>query len=554
MLMLLNAGTSMDDDAVETHWNSALWYLVGVALYLALLAIEWALRRDWPERLALRRTELALVAYARAVEAAENPARPLAALPYSPTTADPVTTARRRIFDTIALARTVLGSSRWRRRGLALLAQAEDTTAHVTAVRFLGRCGTGSGGTGSGGGTGLLGTGERPGPLVQIAEGAADRARTLTRSMLPAPTQPGAPTKPDTLPLAATAPAAQSQRPLWHRLRHPGHDALMQGVRLAACLAAAGWVHVLLGTPHSYWVVVAVALIMKPDVGSVYARALQRSLGVIGGVGVGWLIFELVPKGWWHVVVIALLTALMPWAKGRGYIWQAVIFTPVVLVFTNLVLPGTAPDDYGPERLEATALGAAIVVVLGFAIWPRSRHHRIGTLATAARTRLAALAQQEGDDAAATHAARVASEQATRALRDQLARGLSEPASIAVQAAAWTPSAAVLERLVELTTAVQRLPRSAERDEALTGLARLVTPSGAEAPESSAASEPAPVPAPGAASAEGWLRPTASVTPRPEDPARSVLRALGVLGSMLETIEPAAGGPGGPGRPGVPAR
>jgi uncharacterized membrane protein YccC len=54
-------------------------------------------------------------------------------------------------------------------------------------------------------------------------------------------------------------------------------------LRLMACMGVAGLVSEVLPLQRSYWVPLTVAIVLKPDYGSVFARALQRGIGTVVG-------------------------------------------------------------------------------------------------------------------------------------------------------------------------------------------------------------------------------------------------------------------------------
>ena len=58
-------------------------------------------------------------------------------------------------------------------------------------------------------------------------------------------------------------------------------------IRLMACVGVAAVASEVLPLQRSYWVVLTVAIVVKPDDGSVFARALQRGIGTIDGRGAG---------------------------------------------------------------------------------------------------------------------------------------------------------------------------------------------------------------------------------------------------------------------------
>jgi Fusaric acid resistance protein-like/FUSC-like inner membrane protein yccS len=68
-------------------------------------------------------------------------------------------------------------------------------------------------------------------------------------------------------------------------------------IRLMICIGVAAATSEVLPLQRSYWVVLTVAIVLKPDYGSVFARALQRGIGTIVGAVVGAVILAVVPYG-----------------------------------------------------------------------------------------------------------------------------------------------------------------------------------------------------------------------------------------------------------------
>jgi len=69
-------------------------------------------------------------------------------------------------------------------------------------------------------------------------------------------------------------------------------------LRLMACMGAAGLVSEVLPLQRSYWVPLTVAIVFKPDYGSVFARALQRGIGTVVGAVAGAALLVLVHGAW----------------------------------------------------------------------------------------------------------------------------------------------------------------------------------------------------------------------------------------------------------------
>ena len=87
---------------------------------------------------------------------------------------------------------------------------------------------------------------------------------------------------------------------------------------------------------RSYWVPLTVAIILKPDYGSVFARALQRGIGTVVGAVAGAVLLVLV-HGEWLLLPFAVLAALLPYGRSRNYGLLATFLTPLVVVLIDLL-------------------------------------------------------------------------------------------------------------------------------------------------------------------------------------------------------------------------
>ena len=140
-------------------------------------------------------------------------------------------------------------------------------------------------------------------------------------------------------------------------------------VRLMACMGVAGLVSEVLPLQRSYWVPLTVAIVLKPDYGSVFARALQRGIGTVVGAVAGAVLLVLV-HGAWLLIPFAVLAALLPYGRSRNYGLLATFLTPLVVVLIDLLNPGGW--RLAEDRLIDTLIGCAIVLVIGYAPWPMS--------------------------------------------------------------------------------------------------------------------------------------------------------------------------------------
>ncbi len=80
---------------------------------------------------------------------------------------------------------------------------------------------------------------------------------------------------------------------------------------------------------HSYWILLTVALVLKPDLASVFSRSLQRGFGTAVGLLIGWSVMVLAPSLFILLMVFAALSAAIPYAVRRNYAWFSVIVMPL---------------------------------------------------------------------------------------------------------------------------------------------------------------------------------------------------------------------------------
>ncbi len=191
------------------------------------------------------------------------------------------------------------------------------------------------------------------------------------------------------LPSAETAPAGLRSR-VRERALHlldqlvGGWIAWTFSIRLMLCTGVAAVITQVVPLQRSYWVVLTVAIILKPDYGSVFARAVQRGLGTVAGAVLGAAILAVVPFGPRLLIPFGVLAALLPYGKSRNFGLSATFLTPLVVLLIDL-------QDAGGWRLAAdrlvdTLIACVVVLLVGYAPWPSSwQAHLPGKLADALR-------------------------------------------------------------------------------------------------------------------------------------------------------------------------
>ncbi len=253
---------------------------------------------------------------------------------------------------------------------------------------------------------------------------------------------------------AAVAPPRPSPR---ERLRDLADRSLGSAdtrdflLRLVLCMTLAEVARQVLPLDRPYWVLLTVAIVLKPDFGSVFTRAVQRGAGTLLGVLIGSLLLVVLPDDGWVVVAIAVGAGLLPWARGANFGLFSVFQTPVIILLLELAVPG-GPGLVG-ARLVDTLVGCAIVLVAGYLVWPQTWRAPLDEAMSAATLALDGFvdAAFTGDDTARRRARR----RAYRALAEvqtQLQRRLAEPPPVSTRASAWWPVIVQLERTADAVT------------------------------------------------------------------------------------------------------
>ena len=502
--------------ALRPWWHTALGFVVGVAWALLLIVPGWLLSPRSAEQRSVAAVYHALAGYLRAI-----------GTPHAIEARRAVTAALNTAYDTLLTARSTAGGrSRRMTHLMAVLNASHPLSEAATALRR---------------------EGTRPPPLVgdtidrladAIATGAALQSgprlgRTLLdslhldgqrgdgqrgdgqlRSVPPIPppwsASPGSLALRDAMaglaraiawtPDALPEPAARTS--LQDRIRGvlgSTLDRLRGGwlgqtfaIRLMICIGVAAATSEVLPLQRSYWVVLTVAIVLKPDYGSVFARALQRGIGTIVGAVLGAVILAVVPYGPLLLIPMAVLAAGLPFGRSRNFGLMATFLTPLVVVLIDLLTP--TGWRLAGERLIDTLLGCAIVLLIGYAPWPMSWHSHLprqfaATLRDICRYTDEALVTSwvtaagppaggpDGPGAAGgapratgprpagrAQAADVPvparrsllRRKASRALADLRAeyqRAMSEPPAVSRRASAWWPAIVGLEEVIDAVTA-----------------------------------------------------------------------------------------------------
>ncbi|MBQ1095805.1 FUSC family protein [Streptomyces sp. b94] len=202
---------------------------------------------------------------------------------------------------------------------------------------------------------------------------------------------------------------------------------------------------------HWYWLPATAVFLVKPDLGPLVSRVLCRAAGTVSGALVFAGFAAVLPRPEGLVALVAVCGALVPVAA-RHFAAQTTVVTVLVLA---LVMVGGEPQA-SVSRIGETLLACAIVLVVGHLPLPGQRgggiRARIDVADAAAHAYLAHVLSESGDRAARWKLRREAYRTLAEA-RAAIALAAAELPALARHSEGADEVAAVLERLVDTTTA-----------------------------------------------------------------------------------------------------
>ncbi|WP_328482566.1 FUSC family protein [Streptomyces sp. NBC_00377] len=202
---------------------------------------------------------------------------------------------------------------------------------------------------------------------------------------------------------------------------------------------------------HWYWLPATAVFLVKPDLGPLLSRVLCRAAGTVLGALVFAGLAAVLPRPEGLVAMVALCGALIP-VSTRHFAAQTAVVTVLVL---SLVMVGGEPQA-SVSRIGETLLACAIVLIVGHLPVPGKGggqvHARLAAAASAAHAYLTHVLDAS-DDRAARWALRREAYRALAEARTAIALAAHELPALARHSEGTDEVAAVLERLVDTTTA-----------------------------------------------------------------------------------------------------
>ncbi|WP_445152416.1 FUSC family protein [Baekduia sp. Peel2402] len=191
-------------------------------------------------------------------------------------------------------------------------------------------------------------------------------------------------------------PADTLDVPRWRAaladLTDPRSPAPAAALRLGVAMAVAGAAGYLLRAEHPTWIPLSAAAVLQgTNVALLRQRAVHRALGTAIGVVLAAAVLSFDPGLAGLVILVAVFQALTESLVLVVYGAAVVCITTLALLLLEIAGVGSV-DGLLDARLVDTALGCAIGVAAGLAIWPRrSRVRLAGVQAQAIRATAAAV-------------------------------------------------------------------------------------------------------------------------------------------------------------------
>jgi uncharacterized membrane protein YccC len=139
-------------------------------------------------------------------------------------------------------------------------------------------------------------------------------------------------------------------------------------LRLTVCLAIGDIVGRAMLLQRTYWIPMTVAIVLKPDFTSTFARGVLRIGGTIVGLVFATLLFHVVHTGVsTDILLMTVFTLLLRWMGPANY--GIFVFAVSSLVVLLIAMTGVAPGDVIAPRALNTAIGGMLALA-AYAVWP----------------------------------------------------------------------------------------------------------------------------------------------------------------------------------------
>lgn len=146
----------------------------------------------------------------------------------------------------------------------------------------------------------------------------------------------------------------------------PGGVALRHGLIMAAACGAATALALHYQWPRSYWLVMTLAIVLRPYAHDSLIRNRDRVVGTLAGAVLAGLLSPL-PRGWQLLLAAVCMALMLSYVMLKNYVLQVTFLTPMTVF---LVSSGSLSDTLNVDGLRvlytvsACAVGGALALLL----------------------------------------------------------------------------------------------------------------------------------------------------------------------------------------------
>ena len=144
--------------------------------------------------------------------------------------------------------------------------------------------------------------------------------------------------------------------------------AFRHALRLAACVGAAESLGQFLSLERTYWLTITIAIVLRPDYSSTFARGILRIGGTLAGLALATGLFHFLHPGTtFEIVLLAVLAFLLRWIGPANYgVFVTAISAYIVLL---MAVAGVSPRSVIVARAINTVLGGTVALA-AYRVWP----------------------------------------------------------------------------------------------------------------------------------------------------------------------------------------
>ncbi|RFO98549.1 TIGR01666 family membrane protein [Rhodoferax lacus] len=176
----------------------------------------------------------------------------------------------------------------------------------------------------------------------------------------------------------------QTLREAWGRVRAQltlGSSLMRHALRLALALVAAYAVMWATHDPHGYWILLTVLFTSQPHYAATLSRAVQRAVGTVLGLAVGWALIRLFPGALMQAVCMVVAGALFIGKRQTDLRTAAGAITALVLLSFHQM---GMSQGVIPARLLDAAVGSAISALAAWLVLPNWHARQLPQIAAQA--------------------------------------------------------------------------------------------------------------------------------------------------------------------------